>query len=106
MTEPKDWLEWARACADDPHSPSKLTRDHLGMLTGQDKRALGAVAACWELYASSDEAGQHAAIYAIRMLLVGMQPKCWFFIRELIPYALDWGDRDRLFALIDIPKGV
>jgi len=100
MTDTQDWLEWCRGCAEDPTSPSDLTLNSLAMLTGQDKRACAAIAACWQLYASSDEDGNSAAIGAIKLLMGGMQPKCRLFVRELIPYALGWSDRDRLWAKV------
>lgn len=78
----------------------KLNGHDLGMLTGQDHRAMAAIAACWELYASGDTEGQRAAIAAIRALLMGMQQKCWPLARELIAFQLDWGDRDRLWPRV------
>jgi len=101
MTEPDDWKTWARGCVEDPASPSKLKEGHLAMLTGQDTRCLDAIVACWALYARSDEAGANAAIAAIRILLTGMQPKCWVWVKELIPYAMDWSDREKLWPLIE-----
>lgn len=94
-----DWRRWLRAAVKDNRVP--LSPASLGMCTGQDWRALGAIAACWELYASSDEDGGRAAIEAIRALLGGMQPKCHVFARELIAYAMDWGDREKLWPLVD-----
>lgn len=97
-TNPK-WDQWLRACAKDPTSPARMPGT-LGMLTGQDSRALAAIAACWQLYASSDDDGAAAALAAIRALLHGMQPKCRPFARELIAFAMDWGDRERLWPLV------
>jgi hypothetical protein len=93
------WEQWLRACAKDPASPARLPGT-LGMLTGQDRRALAAVAACWQLYASSDSDGERAALTAIRALLPGMQEKCRPFARELIAWALDWHDRERLWPVV------
>lgn len=93
------WDQWLRACAKDPKSPAHLPGS-LAMLTGQDFRALAAVAACWQLYASSDDAGAAAALSAIRSLLHGMQPQCRPFARELIAFAMDWDDRARLWPLV------
>lgn len=84
MTGPLGWL--------------KANKHDLGMLTGQDRRALLAIAACWELYASADYLGQKAAVAGVRNLLEGMQLKCRPLAKELIAFALDWGDRDRLWA--------
>lgn len=69
----------------------------LGMLTGQDYRALAAIDACWQLYACGDSNGAAGALRAIRALLPAMQDKCWPLARELIARALDWPDRDRLW---------
>jgi len=93
-------IQWLRQCSRDPQSPARLTKGTLGILTGQDTRALLAIGACWELYSNSDADGQRAAIAAIRVLLSGMQAKCHFLARELIAYALDWQDRDRLWPLV------
>jgi hypothetical protein len=61
-------------------------------------RTLEAIAHCWELYAASDRAGQGAALAAVRALLPAMQLKCRPLARELIAFALDWSDRERLWA--------
>ncbi len=69
-------------------------------LTGQDTRAIRAIAWCWELYAVGDEAGQKAALQAVHNLLAGMQEKCWPLAKELIAFAMDWNDRDRLWPRV------
>lgn len=94
MAEP--WRKWLRACARDPHSPAELPGP-LGILTGQDARALDAIAACWQLYASGDDDARRGALRAVRSLLPGMQPKCRGFARELIAWAMDWRDREPLW---------
>jgi len=93
------WDTWLRAAIKDENSPVEF-RGSLGMLTGQDRRALAAIAACWQLYACSDYDGSTAALAAVRALLLGMQEKCRPFARELIPFALDWPDRERLWPLV------
>jgi hypothetical protein len=93
------WQSWVRQCTADPGNPIRATKGCLGMLTGQDKRAMDAVVACYELYANSDEDGELAALAAIPVLLLAMQPKCRFLARELIAFVLDWPDRDRLWPL-------
>lgn len=98
------WLTWLRACAADPESPARIPKGSLGALTGQDKRVLNAIAACWELYMSSDDDGSAAALAAVRTLLPAMQPQCRFFARELIAWAGDWGHRDKLWPLVTTPK--
>lgn len=97
------WQQWARACAKDPTSPSKLGKGSLAALTGQDTAALDAIAACWQLYAYSDDDGRLAALTAVRTLLPAMQPHTRWIARELIPWALDWNDRERLWPLVAEP---
>ncbi len=94
------WQAWARACGADPSSPSNLTKGSLGALTGQDTRAMEAFVACLELYALSDDDGQRAALVAARQLLGAMQPKVWWIAQELIPFVLNWDDRERLWPKI------
>ena len=95
------WQQWARACSKDSESPTNLRKDSLAALTGQDIRALNAIVACWELYACSDEDGQRGALASVRALLPAMQPSTRWIARELIPYVLDWSDRERLWPLVD-----
>lgn len=94
------WQSWVRACTKEPGNPIRAGKGVLGMLTGQDTRAMEAVVACYELYANSDEDGQRVALEAARHLLLGMQPKCRFLARELVAFILDWPDRDRIWALV------
>lgn len=91
-----------------PESPIKWLRRrakegavaHLGMLTGQDTRALEAIAASWDLYASGDAHAERAALEAVRHLLLALQPQCRHFARELIARSMDWDDRARLWRLV------
>lgn len=99
LNHPSRWLSWLRACSRDKGSPIRLPGP-LGMLTGQDSRALAAVAHCWHLYSSSDEDGARGALEAVRALVPALQPQCRPFARELIAQALDWQDRDRLWPLV------
>lgn len=94
------WQQWARACARDPHSPSKLGKGSLAPLTGQDMAALDAIAACWTLYARSDADGQRGALAAVRSLLPTMLSHNRWIAKELIPFALDWHDRERIWPLV------
>ena len=94
------WQQWSRAVAKDPSSPSEIGSQSLAALTGQDTRALNAIVACWELYAVSDEAGQRGALAAVKLLLPAMQASTRWMARELIPYALDWSDRERLWPMV------
>lgn len=98
------WQQWARAVGKEPGSLSKLHACALGALTGQDKCALDAIVACWELYAVGDEDGRCEALVAVRALLLAMQPSTRWIARELIPYALEWSDRDRLWPLVTFDK--
>lgn len=93
------WQQWARACSAES-GPSRLFKGCLAALTGQDARALDAIVACWELYACSDEDGQRGALSAVRALLPAMQASTRWIAYEMIPYALDWGDRERLWPLV------
>ncbi len=97
------WQQWVRACVKDPSSPSELGKGSLASLTGQDVSVLDAISACWELYARSDGDGRDAALASIRALLEAMMPHNRWIARELIPFALDWGDRERLWPLVQSP---
>lgn len=94
------WDKWLRACQRDPSSLARMPGS-LGMLTGQDARLLAAISACWELYSGADEAGERAALDAIRCLLMALRPQCRPFARELIAFSLDWSDRARLWRLVE-----
>lgn len=93
------WLTWLRECSKGG-TPADVPKGSLGALTGQDMRALDAIAACWKLLASCDDEGERAVIAAVRALLPAMQPQCRFFARELIAWALDWGHRDKYWPLV------
>jgi hypothetical protein len=100
--KPANWLVWLRLNTKDPNSPTGLKPGVLGALTGQDVRALSAIAECWEMYASGDDAGRAAALAAVRALLPAVQPSCHRFARELIARSLDWDDRAKLWPLVRI----
>lgn len=93
------WKKWLRLCAGDPSCPAELPGP-LGMLTGQDERALDAIAASWQLYAAGDDVAREAVLLAMPHLIACMQPKCRPFARELIAWAMDWDDRDRLWQWV------
>lgn len=97
-------MKWARMVGNDQACPSELGPKSLAALTGQDKRALDAIVACWSLYAGSDPDGQRGALEAARALLPAMQSSTRWIAKELIAYALDWDDRERLWALVIKPK--
>jgi len=101
------WDRWLRACLKEENNRVHAKNGgslgegvSLGMLTGQDARALGAISRCWDLYAVADEAGQRGALLAVRALLPALQPACRAFARELIAMSLDWSDRGRLWAIV------
>lgn len=97
------WDQWLRVCIRDKSSPVNLPHaipSPMAMLTGQDSRVLAAIAACWKLYAQSDDEGARAALDAVKALLAALQPKCIPFARELIAFAMNWEDRDRLWPLV------
>lgn len=102
MTKKQTWAQWVRVCMKDPSSPSKLRKGSLAALTGQDVLALDAIAACWALYAGDLDA-REAALTSIRALLEAMMPHNRWIARELIPFALDWHDRERLWPLVQSP---
>jgi hypothetical protein len=93
------WRQWGRAVSTGG-TPSKLFKGAFGALTGQDARALEAIVACWELYSNSDEDGMRGALEAVRALLPAMQPSTRWIAREMIPFALCWDDRERLWPLV------
>ncbi len=94
------WRQWARACVKDPSSPSKITKDMLAALTGTDARALDAIVACLEAYAYT---GEPAVFEAVRVLVRLMQVHTRPLARELIPFVLDWSDREKLWPLVAPP---
>ena len=65
----------------------------LAPLTGQDVPVLLAVAHCWQLWTTADQAGQDAALDAVAALLDGCQEVAWPMARELVAQAADWGHR-------------
>lgn len=81
MEDPREWLA--------------ANGVDLAPLTGQDGRALRAIAECWELYSYCST--PEIALCAIRALLLAMQPKCRELTKLLIARAMDWNDVDRLW---------
>ena len=76
----------------------KANGHDLGALTGTDTKALAAVAAAWELYAYE---GSSDVLLAIGILTRRMQSKTRPLARELAAFAMDWGDRERLWPLVE-----
>jgi hypothetical protein len=82
-----EWVKFLRA------------RGHgLGMLTGTDWAALKAIAACWELSCCADD--ETLVLEAARHLLKTMQQKCWPMAMELIAWARDWSDIERIWPRV------
>lgn len=100
MGPQQTWRAWLRAASKDNPTRIGFTFQTLGAITGQDARALEAIAACWELYAGSDDAGRRAALDAVRSLLPAVQRGCHVFARALIARSLDWHDRERVWPLV------
>jgi hypothetical protein len=61
---------------------------------------LNAVVAALDLYACGEDNGKRGALAAIRALLPGMQESTRWIARELIPFVLNWDDRERLWPLV------
>lgn len=71
----------------------------LAPLTGTSTKALLAVAHLWQLYAYSRS---DAVLRAVRELLPSLG-SCCGLARELIAWAMDWDDRERLWPLVAGP---
>jgi hypothetical protein len=93
------WVKWLRAVARNPAEPAGPLPP-VAALTGQDFRALAAIATCWELHFAGDGAAQRGAIEAVRSLLPAMQRQCWPFARALIAYAGDWTHVEQLWPRV------
>jgi hypothetical protein len=74
----------------------KANGHDLGPLTGTDHRALAAIAACWDLYSVCREP---CVLDAVTSLTDLMQEKTKPLARELIAWAMDWDDRERLWPM-------
>lgn len=81
-----EWAKWLKA-----------NKHDLAPLTGTDTRALRAIDACWELYATTHSTH---AIDAVRELLYLLQAKNHHLARELIARSMDWPDREKLWPLV------
>lgn len=90
-------MQWARVCIADPETPSRLRKRSLAALTGTDGRVLDAFVACLKLYAYTRERRVLAAASAV---LVEMQDSTRWIARELIPFVMEWEDRERLWPLL------
>ena len=86
--------------ADEPLRWLRGNGHDLAPLTGQDTRALLAIARCWALYFGGDEDAQRGAIEAVRSLLAAMQRKCWHLAKALIPWAGDWSHEGQVWSSV------
>jgi len=97
---PENWAKWIRGCLKDPDNEIDLAPQALAMVTGQDARALHAIAACWDLALAGDEDGVNAGLAAAAALLDGMQEKCWPIARELLAQQGEWSDRAKIWPRV------
>lgn len=92
------WQQWIRGVIldkkDRPQHPSKLFKGCTAGLTGTDVRVLDAFVACLKLYSQTDDTHLFPAISVI---LRRMQSKERWIARELIPFVMNWEDRERLW---------
>lgn len=70
---------------------------NLAPLTGTDRKALLAIAACWDLFAYTRSL---RTLHAIQALLTQMQPTTAPITRDLIARSMDWSDRDRYWPQV------
>jgi len=96
------WQQWARAVIKEQNPRSKLSKGCLGALTGTDAKVLNAFVACLQLYAYT---GNKEPLDAACSVLTEMQDSTRWIARELIPFVLEWGDRERLWGLV-APRSV
>lgn len=96
-TVKQTWAQWARACAKDPSSPSRLQKGSLAALTGTDVDVLNAFVPILKLYART---GNKRLLEAAFIVLGEMQPSTLWIAQELIPFVLNWEDRERLWPLV------
>lgn len=93
------WQQWVRLvfrdAERDKSHPSKLRRGCTAPLTGTDARALNAFVSCLELYCYCDH--PETVLRAAALVLTEMQESTRWIARELIPFVLDWSDRDKLW---------
>jgi hypothetical protein len=97
------WQTWARnvirVTQIEPSHPSKLRKGCLAPLTGTDVRALTAFCAVLELHQFADD--QVEVERALAIVAGQMQASTRWIARELIPWLMDWSDRERLWPVIE-----
>lgn len=77
---------------------SRLGKGCFAPLTGQDWRAFRAWVPLVDLYLCSDQAGQGAAIDAMRAVLRAPQEHLLAVFRAAIPSVGDWCHEDQIWA--------
>lgn len=95
------WQQWCRAVEreskSNPNHPSRLRSGCLAPLTGTDVRVLNAFVPMLKLYAYT---GSEDLLGAMMLLLKEMQESTRWIARELIPFVMEWSDREKLWPLI------
>lgn len=81
-----------------PEGP--FTGPGLGALTGADYQCLEAIDRLWSAYGYVDE--PDGIIRAIAHTALQMQESTRVFAKEVIPHARDWGDREKLWPLVEM----
>lgn len=97
------WQQWARAVARDPGSRSKIRKGSLAALTGTDVRVLDVFVACLHVYAYT---GEERALAAIRTVLPTMQDSTRWIAKELIPFVLEWDDREKIWPSLCVQRNL
>lgn len=93
-------LRWLRAIqGPESFRPDGPALPPLAALTGCDYRALEAIDRLWQLYCYCDH--PERVIKAVALAALEMQESTRPLARELIAHAKDWGDRARLWPLVE-----
>jgi hypothetical protein len=89
-----------------PWLKANLGKHCLGVLTGQDEKALAAAVTLVPLWCNSDDRG--AVAIAFHYVVLEMQPQARELAFHAIAHAADWGHRQELWsqACLDLPASV
>jgi len=82
---------------------SRLGKQALAPLTGQDAVALSAFAHVVSLWGRSDSSGRRLAVIAGRAIVLAMQPTTRGLAKASIPCVLDWSHEAELWAAMFDP---
>lgn len=77
---------------------------NLGVLTGQDSRALLCADAAMQLYASCDYEAETHALIAFAAAVRAMQPSARYLAFHIIARSLDWHNRAEIWARCQLPE--